>query len=1032
MKIKKVEISAFRIYDDPAVSTFDFTGRNDETADFVSLYAPNGFGKTSFYDAVEWAITGTINRFYIHQQETKKLADYQVEQGKPLIRHIDSERNTYVNITPDQGAVIAKKFKVNGNQTHDLNLKKLKPHSFQQVILSQEWVSAFLTEDDGEERFKKFMKRPDLISIDDYYINIKLQLAILEANQKKLAEDIGKLGPQVQDKGGNDLLKNINQQIALLIEDYKQDGLFILQLTTTKEEIKKLKDTVTSNMVSRSREETIEKTLADLTLAKIGDNKVLGVIRYFADMAQLNLLKDKIKEAGQRLKDFEDLQKDKNELTKATSDRNALAKRRAIDADILGLFENFLKTRDDIAKKKLTITTDQKNLSALHISLEKRKIDLQREQSNKDSLLKQQKAHDQLLQRLPSLITEETDLNNKIKETEANLITARELQIKNEVQLDQQKTSLEGWEDALKALDSGLFAPILFLKDSGTVTLAQRLTEKKENLAELTSKLRNLQAAINNQIWFNNSLQEFIAKGLEMVNEKQLTGCPLCESSFENYVALADRIKSNKALNEAQQRLLSERSALESQIQNLSGEQEVQMEELRKIINARISTFSGQITRSRNELDDVNQKVNAGDTALGNYRLRLTEINQLCGGMAFEALIKTKEEEKIKLTASISKLTVEMAGIETDIARQTVQINTLTDQLKVLATELETFNKDSQYNIVVNWFAANLPGEKINRQVIEKNLSELDKLLEQTRKLYSSLQQKVDTKIDALKSFTKETVEKDLAGWSSEEKVLARNTQAYINFLKQKADIQITGNNEQLEQAIAVLENNLRKELEQLRNLRDEYSKLLGYSENIEEFLQSEIAKARLAKLKSEKEFLDGTVSVTLNEEKRKVREYLEKKVTEFFFEPLINDLYKKIDPHPDFKNVRFSAKFDLDTPRLDVFVTDKEEQVMLIPNLYFSSAQINILSLCIFLASALNSDEYACIFIDDPIQSMDSINMLSTIDLLRSIVVKYDKQVILSTHDRNFYNLLQKKIPSGLFKSKFLELESFGKLKAV
>lgn len=146
--------------------------------------------------------------------------------------------------------------------------------------------------------------------------------------------------------------------------------------------------------------------------------------------------------------------------------------------------------------------------------------------------------------------------------------------------------------------------------------------------------------------------------------------------------------------------------------------------------------------------------------------------------------------------------------------------------------------------------------------------------------------------------------------------------------------------------------------------------------------------------------------------------------------EELINKLYKKIDPHPDFKSVEFKANFDTDNPRLDVFVRNNKNENVLIPNLYFSTAQINILSLSIFLASALNSKEYQCIFIDDPIQSMDSVNILSTIDLLRSIVVNEDKQIILSTHDENFHNLLKKKMPTELFKSKFLELESFGKVK--
>lgn len=89
-----------------------------------------------------------------------------------------------------------------------------------------------------------------------------------------------------------------------------------------------------------------------------------------------------------------------------------------------------------------------------------------------------------------------------------------------------------------------------------------------------------------------------------------------------------------------------------------------------------------------------------------------------------------------------------------------------------------------------------------------------------------------------------------------------------------------------------------------------------------------------------------------------------------------------------------------------------------------------------IFLAKALHAKDddgqsVDCIFIDDPIQAMDSINILSTIDLLRSLVANYNKQIILSTHDENFHRLLEKKIPPGYFDSKFIELETFGKVKS-
>jgi exonuclease SbcC len=60
----------------------------------------------------------------------------------------------------------------------------------------------------------------------------------------------------------------------------------------------------------------------------------------------------------------------------------------------------------------------------------------------------------------------------------------------------------------------------------------------------------------------------------------------------------------------------------------------------------------------------------------------------------------------------------------------------------------------------------------------------------------------------------------------------------------------------------------------------------------------------------------------------------------------------------------------------------------------------------------------------------MDSINILSFIDLFRGITLSLDKQLIVSTHEENFHLLLQKKIPSELFKSKFIEFETFGKIR--
>ena len=73
MKINKVEIQAFRAYKTKENGTFDFTSEDNKPANFVAIYAPNGFGKSSFYDAVEWAITNNIER--ISGEYNRKIID---------------------------------------------------------------------------------------------------------------------------------------------------------------------------------------------------------------------------------------------------------------------------------------------------------------------------------------------------------------------------------------------------------------------------------------------------------------------------------------------------------------------------------------------------------------------------------------------------------------------------------------------------------------------------------------------------------------------------------------------------------------------------------------------------------------------------------------------------------------------------------------------------------------------------------------------------------------------------------------------
>jgi len=53
-------------------------------------------------------------------------------------------------------------------------------------------------------------------------------------------------------------------------------------------------------------------------------------------------------------------------------------------------------------------------------------------------------------------------------------------------------------------------------------------------------------------------------------------------------------------------------------------------------------------------------------------------------------------------------------------------------------------------------------------------------------------------------------------------------------------------------------------------------------------------------------------------------------------------------------------------------------------------------------------------------------------IDLLRNVAFTMNKQIVITTHDQNFFGLLQKKIPQDRFNACYWEIYERGKFKKV
>jgi energy-coupling factor transporter ATP-binding protein EcfA2 len=126
---------------------------------------------------------------------------------------------------------------------------------------------------------------------------------------------------------------------------------------------------------------------------------------------------------------------------------------------------------------------------------------------------------------------------------------------------------------------------------------------------------------------------------------------------------------------------------------------------------------------------------------------------------------------------------------------------------------------------------------------------------------------------------------------------------------------------------------------------------------------------------------------------------------------PLLQKIYTRIDPHPAFRVAQLRSKFTKGRGRVDTPVLDpRGEKEIDKPAQVFSSAQTGALAVSIFLAMNLASDGIPLhtAILDDPLQSLDDINVLGMLDALRRI--RERRQLIISTHDGDFAALLRRK----------------------
>jgi exonuclease SbcC len=1045
MKIKEVQISNFRAFNDVKSSTFNFLYNKDEISDLISIYAPNGFGKTSFYDAVEWGVTGKIERFDLVGDFDKTRKENKKGGNKNILQHIGATENGFVKVITEKAT-----FTENITNAEYNHKKEPRNKFFRDVVLSQEMIDNFLKEQTAEERYNKFVESyPEVTKYNNTYKNIGSLLSYILQETKRIEKEKGN-SENKQLKIDFDLefkkFDQINDAIQFL--NANQEAIDIINKETFNETLYDiLTSQVKSRLVSLQLELDAKKIrIGNIQIARTGEENssdnngsVLNYIDNRKKLEDSNLRIKEIKNIISLIENKEKIQAENNSLKEKLSKEQStqsifLSIEKKIDIYILidkeiieheKRITNFNETNLKIEKEnntiKESINQSQNELSQLQKTL--------RQYQTKINELPQQKSKIELTQKNISLLQKSiAEITESITEKQ---------NIKNALQ--QKLNQLNYYENHIES-DLGLLLEFdEFENQKSTIEeqikLADKIDIQKKELVKIENK-------IDSQNQFSTELKEYITRGLEIISKNNSSDCPLCSHKYKSFEELSSRIIENKIFDEQLKESLENKIRIESEISKLNEEINSVKEKLRKHLNELKLPFQTEYAKIGNEIEELVLQKNEKNEELKNvqtiYNEAILFFDNESNIDAFEKNIKEKIDALVIQIGELSK-TIQSSTLKVD--ENNTQLKSDKTNIEIQKHAIDELKKSNEsYSEVISFFSKILNSNEIDKTLFDTEKQKLDQTIINLKKDLAekkNLLTELESKLSSY-NLSKEDYIVKLNELENLKTLTLKIYESFENFIRAEFGIDVKDRNKQeIDVEFDMLVEREKNNQKNIENRIERYKIIDALKEDCLKATVSQRIQIEINELKNNLEKLK-IAGKKLEAEKKNLERYLEKTIDGFFYTGLINAIYKKIDPHPDYESIEFKCDFGESKPRLQIFtikVDGDGKETKSVPALYFSTAQINILSLSIFLARALKTknpetgESVDCIFIDDPIQSMDSINILSFIDLFRGIVTSLGKQLIVSTHEENFHLLLQKKIPKELFNSKFIKFETFGKL---